>query len=61
MKVIGDDYDLEYSYPLHMTGSASTLPESDGEDVIARLHEAVKDATGIEIHRPQKPRIGFLP
>ena len=53
--------DDEYTYPMHMTGQATTLPVGQEDDVIKRLHEIVKEVTGIEIHRPEKPRIGFLP
>lgn len=50
-----------YSYPLHMLGSVSTLPATAEDDVIARLHQAVKDVTGKDVEAPPKPRMGFLP
>lgn len=53
--------DDEYAYPLHMTGQATTLPVEPEDEVIKRLHEIVKEVTGIDIQRPEKPRIGFLP
>jgi hypothetical protein len=53
--------DDEYSYPLHMQGSVSTLPAPREDDVIERLHQAVKDVTGKEVEIPPKPRMGFLP
>ncbi len=51
----------EYSFPLYMLGSASTLPVPAEDDVIARLHQAVKDVTGKDVETPPKPRMGFLP
>lgn len=53
--------DDEYSYPLHISGSVSTLPTPEEDDLIARLHQAVKDVTGKEVEVPVKPRMGFLP
>jgi len=53
--------DDEYSYPLHNSGSVSTLPVPQEDDVIARLHQAVKDVTGKDVVQPEKPRMGFLP
>lgn len=53
--------DDEYSYPLHMSGSASTLPADSPDEVIARLHEVVREVTGQEVEQPAKPRMGFLP
>lgn len=53
--------DDEYSYPLHMQGSVSTLPASREDDVIEQLHQSVKDVTGKEVEVPAKPRMGFLP
>lgn len=53
--------DDEYSYPLHSTGSASTLPPEQEDDTIARLHAVVKEVTGREVEQPARPRIGFLP
>lgn len=51
----------EYHYPLHLQGSVSTLPVPAEDDVIARLHQAVKDVTGKDVEAAPKPRIGFLP
>lgn len=53
--------DDEYSYPLHMTGQQSTLPYDEPRDVIGELHAVVKEVTGKEVPRPEKPRMGFLP
>lgn len=53
--------DDEYSYPLHASGSASTLPPANENDVVARLHAVVKEITGKEVPQQEKPRIGFLP
>lgn len=59
MKIITSDD--EYSYPLHMQGAASTLSDEGEDEVIKWLHRAVKDVTGVEVKKPEKPRIGFLP
>ncbi len=53
--------DDEYSYPLHVTGTASTLPPEAESEAIALLHAAVKEVTGRDVEPPQKPRMGFLP
>jgi hypothetical protein len=54
--------DEEYSYPLHTVGTASgSYQEDQADDVVSRLHQVVKEVTGVEVERPQKPRIGFLP
>ena len=53
--------DDEYSYPVHTSGHASTLPAEPGDETIARLHQAVFDVTGQRPEQPAKPRIGFLP
>lgn len=53
--------DDQYTYPMHMTGQATTLPVEQEDDVINRLHEVVKEITGIEVVKAEKPRIGFLP
>lgn len=53
--------DDEYSYPLHTTGTASTLGPEPEDEVIAQLHAVVKEVTGREVDKPVKPRIGFLP
>jgi len=52
--------DDEYSFPLYMQGHASTLPAVQDDDVIQRLHQAVKDVTGKDVVQPAKQRIGFL-
>ena len=53
--------DDEYSYPLHMTDSASTLPVEDEDEAITQLHQAVFEVTGKRVDPPFKPRMGFLP
>ena len=53
--------DSEYSYPLHTTGSVSTLPQEDENEAIRLLHAAVKEVTGKDVEPPPKMRIGFLP
>lgn len=53
--------DDEYSYPVHTTGTASTLPAEQEDDVVARLHAVVKEITGKDVEVPPKARIGFLP
>jgi hypothetical protein len=55
--------DDEYSYPLHSTGSVSTLQsETDQDDqTVAELHKVVFEVTGKRVEPPQKPRMGFLP
>lgn len=53
--------DDEYSYPLHVTGTASTLPAEAQDEVIAQLHAIVKEVTGQAVEVPEKPRMGFLP
>lgn len=53
--------DDEFSYPLHQSGSISTLPSEPEDDTIARLHEVVKEVTGIAVQKQDRPRIGFLP
>lgn len=55
--VLNDDW----SYPLHMTGAASTLPPEAPDDAVARLHAVVKEITGKAVEVPPKPRMGFLP
>lgn len=50
----------EYSYTLHMSGTASTLPTEAEDETIAALHQAVKDVTGKEVERPVKRGIGFV-
>jgi hypothetical protein len=54
-------YDDEYSYPLHTTGTASTLPAEYEDDTIKRLHAVVKEITGKDVAVPEKRRMGFLP
>lgn len=53
--------DDDYCYPLHLQGSVSTLPAPAQDDVIARLHQAVKDVTGKDVEIPQPRSIGFMP
>lgn len=53
--------DSEYSYPLHSTGHASTLPPEPECEAVRLLHEAVKEVTGRDVEPPAKMRIGFLP
>lgn len=48
------------SCPMSGTGYASTLPVDGPDEVIARLHEAVKDVTGKDVERPAPAKIGFL-
>lgn len=60
MKTPSADQD-DYSYPLHLQGSASTLPAPVEDDVIARLHAVVKEVTGKDVARTEKPKMGFLP
>jgi hypothetical protein len=58
---VGDDVDESHSYPLHSTGSATTLPAEAENEAVLLLHEAVKEVTGRDVDAPVKPRIGFLP
>jgi hypothetical protein len=53
--------DDEYSYPLHTTGTASTLPVDQERDYGAELRAVVKEVTGEDLPAPEKQRIGFLP
>ena len=57
--------DDEYSYPLHMAGTASTLPpepEREGDEAVRRLHQCIEEITGKPARPPAlpKPRMGFL-
>ncbi len=52
--------DDEYSYSLHMTGMATTLPADHDDDIVERLRKAIEDATGKPIDRPTKNPIGFV-
>ena len=54
------EVDAEYSYPVHMTGQASTIPGEPERTAIERLHDVVEEITGKPVDRPPK-RIGFLP
>lgn len=57
---VGDDVDQSASYPMHSTGTASTLgPES--ADPAQQVREIAREVTGLDIPEPVKPRIGFLP
>ena len=53
--------DSEYSYPLHTSGYAGTLPAEREDDTIRRLHAVIEEITGKKVEQPVKPRIGFLP
>lgn len=53
--------DDEYSYTLHQSGSISTLPIDPPDDTIERLHAVIKEITGVEVPKAERPRIGFLP
>lgn len=54
--------DDEYSYPLHTSGSISTLPVVEGEnEAVQLLHAAVKEVTGKDVKPVERPRMGFLP
>lgn len=51
----------DYHYPLHMLGTATTLPDAEQVDeIVRRLHEVVREVTGREVVRPAKPRMGFI-
>lgn len=56
-------FEDEYSYSLHMTGSAHAVSaEADEEcEAVLRLREVVQEITGKAVQYPQKQRIGFLP
>lgn len=57
---VGDDVDERTSYPLHSTGTASTLgPEP--EDPAQAVRSIAREVTGKDFPDPVKPRIGFLP
>lgn len=59
---VGGDVMDEYSYPLHMLGTAiPTAPDDEGPDVVALLHEVIAEITGKPVEPPTKPRMGFLP
>lgn len=60
MKYIINEDD-EYSYPMHMQASCSTLPVEEESDVIAQLHAVVAEITGKPVPNTEKPRMGFLP
>lgn len=55
--------DDEWSYPLHMTGSAHSFSTEryDECEAVRRLREVVEELTGKPVEQPQKMRIGFLP
>lgn len=53
--------DDEYSYPLHMAGTASPTQPEPHDDLIDRLHAVVEEVTGRKVEKPEKPRMGFLP
>jgi hypothetical protein len=50
---LSEDY---WSYPLHMSGHATTLYDYE-IDRVKLLHQVVKEVTGVEV---KKKRIGFL-
>lgn len=58
--IIADDIDTDYSYSLHMSGAASTLPPEEPDDIIKRLHDVVAEVTGKAVEKPARPRMGFL-
>lgn len=58
---VGDDVDESQSYPMHGTGSASTLPAEAENEAVRLLRETVKEVTGRDVEAPSKARIGFLP
>ena len=51
----------EYSYSLHMSGTATTLDPEEGNETVRLLRQCVKDVTGKDVEDPPKQRIGFLP
>lgn len=53
--------DDEYSYPVHQTGSVSTLSPEPENEAVTLLHQAIFDVTGQRVDAPAKPRMGFLP
>lgn len=52
--------DDEWSYVVHMMGTATTLPAEEEDDAIARLHKVVEEVTGKPVEKPAKPRMGFV-
>lgn len=62
VKRIEHDYgDLRETAIQYMQGYAGVLPATPEDDLIARLHEAVKDVTGKPVEPLPRPRMGFLP
>ena len=55
------EVDSEYSYPVHMTGTATTLPHDADRDVVAELHAVIEEITGKPVEKQKRLRIGFLP
>jgi len=53
--------DDEYSYTLHMTGTASTLGPEAEDEIVKRLHAVVEEVTGKPVDKPIKRSIGFMP
>lgn len=49
----------EYSYTLHMTGFASTLPVDSADDVVQRLRDVVEEVTGKPVEQAPKAPMGF--
>ena len=54
------DFDEAYSYTLHMSGQASTLPVDEADAVIDALHAIVKEVTGKAVEKSAPRRIGFV-
>jgi hypothetical protein len=56
--------DEEYSYSLHMLGTATTLyrddPEDAGDRAVRDLRAVVEEVTGKPVDKPARPRMGFL-
>lgn len=50
----------EYSYPLHMSGTATTLPAEDENAAVLALRECVKEVTGKDVVAPARNPIGFV-
>ena len=51
---------LEWHYPLHMLGQASTVGYEDEFDAVKALYEVVAEITGKDMKPAEKPRMGFL-
>ncbi len=55
-----DDDDWLYGVPWGQGYASPTGVHDEPEDVIARLHQVVKEVTGKEVEQKPKPRMGFL-